>query len=425
MKKTFLFLSIFTIAALACNFSVNMSPSTEIPITPTLHGDPLAPTLIPTEILDAATTTPEIFIALTQAIPPYVQLNGVILAWQEAHLSDCDLPNCPPAPSGTRYLRITLQALNLPADQSLDYKNLPQGITIHDNTGTSTPFNRLVAYAPATQQLTLYFTVPEAANVFGLQWPAAAEIPLTLASTPQQPIFEGTGVSVTPLSIVLSSQLASGARGSEFPRVDREDAAWFEKTPGHIQLKLEGYRLQGKFHQPQFYVYPALAYAELVPTAFESMHRLNNIRSKPGALISAEQLPAVPFFNAQQVFASNIQALSFQNGWGVRFLTEYSQYAAPVNNHELFYHFQGVTSDGAYYVVGIFPITAPELAETSDAGAPLPAGGVPYLFMADPNTNMQSYYASITDVLNATPSEAFTPTINQLDLLIQSMRITP
>jgi hypothetical protein len=45
--------------------------------------------------------------------------------------------------------------------------------------------------------------------------------------------------------------------------------------------------------------------------------------------------------------------------------------------------------------------------------------------MADPNVDMQSYYASVTDLLNATPPEAFTPTINQLDSLIQSMRVTP
>jgi hypothetical protein len=144
----------------------------------------------------------------------------------------------------------------------------------------------------------------------------------------------------------------------------------------------------------------------------------------PNTSISVDQLPAVPFFNAAQIFASNVQTISFQNGDGVRFLTEYSQFAAPVNNHELIYHFQGFTSDGEYYIIAMLPVTAPVLADTSDAEAPLPPGGVPYPFMADPNADMQSYYASITDLLNATPSDAFSPTIYQLDSLIQSMRIT-
>ena len=83
---------------------------------------------------------------------------------------------------------------------------------------------------------------------------------------------------------------------------------------------------------------------------------MNNILGAPGAPIAVAQLPTVPFFNAQQAFASNIQILSFQNGRGVRFLTEYAQYPVSANNQDLFYHFQGLTSDGAYYIIAILPI---------------------------------------------------------------------
>jgi hypothetical protein len=227
------------------------------------------------------------------------------------------------------------------------------------------------------------------------------------------------------LSFDIPSSVASGASGKEYPRNDSEDAAYWDKTPGHLQVSLNDYYvLQGKFHQPQIYVYPAMPYVELVPAAFESMHRLRNVMNDPG-ILNVDQLPAVPFFNAAQVFASNIQAVSFQNGSGIRFLTEYAQYAAPVNNHELIYHFQGFTNDGEYYIIAILPITAPVLAETSDAGAPLPPGGIPYPFMADPNADMHAYYASITDLLNATSPDAFTPSISQLDALIQSIRVAP
>ena len=163
----------------------------------------------------------------------------------------------------------------------------------------------------------------------------------------------------------------------------------------------------------------------MLPAAFESIHRLDNILYPPGGPDLNNPLPAIPFFNDQQVFASNVKVISFQNGQGVRFLTQYAQYSAPANNHDLFYEFQGVTRDGAYYIVAILPIRNPMLAETSDAGAPLPVGGVPYSYMIDPNTDMQLYYRSVTDVLNATPADTFTPTLNQLDQLIQSMSITP
>ena len=262
------------------------------------------------------------------------------------------------------------------------------------------------------------------------QIPASAtSIPATLAPNPTStalgPSREGVEVSAGPLSIVLQPGIASGVRGSQFARADGPELPYWSLTPGHTQLKLEGYVLQGKSHEPQIYVYPALEYAEMVPGAFESIHRLDNILYSPGGPAINDELPAVPFFNSQQAFASNIQLVSFQNGQGVRFLTEYAQYAVSANNHELFYHFEGVTRNGAYYIVAVLPITAPVLAETSDGGAPLPPGGIPYSYFADPHADMRGYYAAVTDLLNSTAPDAFTPTISKLDALIESMRVTP
>jgi hypothetical protein len=262
-------------------------------------------------------------------------------------------------------------------------------------------------------------------NATPTEIPASATmLPATAIPTALPPTSEEVEVSIDPLSLVLSPELASGARGLQIPRAEGQNVAPWEVTPGHTILKLEGYRLPGKSQPPQIYVYPAQAYAELYPGAFESLHRLDNLLGNPGAPISAEQLPAVPFFNAQQAFASQIQVVSFQNGRGVRFLTEYAQYPVSANNQDLFYQFQGLTSDGAYYIIAILPISNPNLAETSDPGAALPPAGVPYLYYANPNADMPGYYSAVTVLLNAAPQETFTPTLNQLDLLIQSMRIT-
>ncbi len=243
--------------------------------------------------------------------------------------------------------------------------------------------------------------------------------------TAQPTESQGMAVTYPPLSLIVPPEVATGASGSEQPRVDSEDAAWWQKTPGHLLVNLGDYSvLQGKTHRPQITVYPALEYAELVPAAFEAIHRLDNILY---GSINPEQgnLPAAPFINAQQSFASNIQVLSFQNGSGVRFVTQYDQYAAPANNQDLFYQFQGVTRDGAYYIVAIFPITTPMLAETSAADAPLPAGGIVYPDMMDTNADFPGYYAAVTGLLNTQPPEAFAPTLDQLDELVQSMLVAP
>lgn len=246
-----------------------------------------------------------------------------------------------------------------------------------------------------------------------------------VTATVSVPVFDGTEISVEPLSIILSPQLASGAHGTQVPPAQGDTVAPWEVTPGHTILELEGYPLQGKFHTPTIYVYPADAYGELFPPAYESIRNLVNIQYNPGMPISNEQLPHVPFFNAAQIFSSNVQFISFRNGQGVRFLTEYAQYSAPVNNHELFYHFQGLTSDRAYYVVAILPVTVPVLAETDDVGAVIPPGGVAFPDINDPNADWHGYYASVEFLLNNTAPEAFNPTINQLDLLIQSILIAP
>jgi hypothetical protein len=250
-------------------------------------------------------------------------------------------------------------------------------------------------------------------------------VPTTAASTSQPPSVDGVSVTYGPLGFDLPSGIAGGFVGNQFPRAEGDNVAPWEVTPGHTRITLDGYLLQGKFHQPQIFVYPATEYALMYPAAFESIHRLNNILYSPDAPNLSEPLPGVPFFNAAQIFASNVQAISFQGGSGVRFVTQYAQNAMPVNNHELFYHFQGLSRNGAYYIIAIFPVTAPVLAESNDPGAVLPPGGIPYPDIINTDVGTQGYYVSVTDLLNATSPDAFTPSLNQLDALIQSMLIAP
>ncbi|MEJ2599432.1 MAG: hypothetical protein P8Z00_13940 [Anaerolineales bacterium] len=263
----------------------------------------------------------------------------------------------------------------------------------------------------------------------------ATEIPASATPLPATPIpstevpaatpsnLEAASVTYGPLSFILPAELGSGITGSQLPPAEGEGVAPWDVTPGHTQITLEGYPLQEKFHQPQIFVYPATAYAELFPGAFESIHRLDNILYDPAGINLDQPLPFVPFFNAAQIFASNVQAVSFQGGGGVRFVTEYAQATVTVNNHDLFYNFQGLSRDGTYYIIAIFPITAPNLAETNDLSAPVPPGGVTFPDINSANPDIQGYYAAITDLLNGTDPKAFSPTLGQLDALIQSMQI--
>ena len=91
----------------------------------------------------------------------------------------------------------------------------------------------------------------------------------------------------------------------------------------------------------------------------------------------AHPLPPGRCFNPGHVIASNIDTIPFQNGSGVRFLTEYAQYFAYVNNTDLFYHYQGLTADGQYYVIVILPLTAPVLPPDSNPQNTIPPVALP------------------------------------------------
>ena len=155
------------------------------------------------------------------------------------------------------------------------------------------------------------------------------------------------------------------------------------------------------------------------------MHRLNNILGSPGTNISNEQLPVLPFLNEIQTFAAKIQVMPFQNGQGVRFLTEYGQSATSANNQDLFYQFQGLTDDGMDYITAVLPITSTDLSESNDPAAAVPMGGVDFPTMGDPNADWEGYYTAVTELLNATPLENFYPAIDQLDALIKSIQVIP
>ncbi len=236
---------------------------------------------------------------------------------------------------------------------------------------------------------------------------------------PTNTISTGNVVTLNNVSLTLPAGLANNAEVETIPAATDPNTATWELAPAHLKITLTGYLLQGKFLEPQILVYPADEYAQVNSFAAEQIDRLKKILA--GSPLLKETMPVVPSFNAVQQIAANMQVLPFQSGSGIRMLTQYDQYPAPINNHELFYHFEGLTSDGKYYIIAVLPVTAPILPEDEKADSPVPAGGVP--FPADTGPN-DVYYTSVTEKLISLPPDSFTPSLNTLDALIQSILVT-
>ena len=238
----------------------------------------------------------------------------------------------------------------------------------------------------------------------------------TIISTPT--FVDGSVVTINNVSLVIPEELANDAL-TEMISAKTDGAPW-ELVPEHLKIVLTGYQLQGKFHEPQIFVFRADEYAQVNPIAAEQIDRLKKILA--GSPPLKETLPTVPFFNAEMQIAANVQMITFQSGSGVRHLTQYAQYLAPINNNELIYQFAGLTADEQYYIAGILPISAPILAENEKPDAPVPTDGVPIPTDVGPN---DGYYASITEKLVSLDSDSYTPSLSTLDALIQSILVNP
>lgn len=247
---------------------------------------------------------------------------------------------------------------------------------------------------------------------------SATVVDSTEAATEAATQAGGTSISYEGVSFAIPNGVAVNATTEKITAVEANSGAPWEIAPTHLRFTLTEYQLQGKFHEPRIFVYPAEEYAQSNPGAAEQINRLKNILA--GATPMQETLPTVPFFNATPQIAANIKIIPFQNGGGVRWLTQYAQYAAPINNHELFYHFQGLSSDGKSYIIAVLPITAPMLPEDEKPEATIPEGGIPIPTDVGPN---DVYYFSVIEKLNSLSPDAFTPSLDALDALIQSILV--
>ena len=258
----------------------------------------------------------------------------------------------------------------------------------------------------------------------------AASLACNLAGSPASPAPAYTAtpapqlsipISATPIKLVIPPGLATGASAETIDVVTENTGAPWDVAPAHLQLTLQGYFIQTTFHVPQLFVYPAQQYAGLNESAAETLKRLKAVLAAPGVHYQNEALPRVPFFNAGQVFAAQQKILRFSGGSGVRFVTQYGQDVSPINNGGLFYHFEGLTDDGNYYIVGVLPVNLPFLAADNNPDSPVSSKGIPFPPASSPGSSFEDYFKRVSDLIDAASPDEFSPSLSTLDTLIQSI----
>jgi hypothetical protein len=180
--------------------------------------------------------------------------------------------------------------------------------------------------------------------------------------------------------------------------------------PEYRRLTLQGYPVANHLHKPQIFVYPAGGLAAANENAGKTVTELQALLQTQQA---GDQLPFLPPFNAAQVMHAQVQYLDFKSGKGVRFLTQFDQAPLPINNYELFYTFQGLSSDGKYYIAAVLPVTNPELPASSEVSEQ----------QAETLNDFPNYISGVVSLLNQQPADSFTPDLNKLDALMGSIEV--
>lgn len=222
----------------------------------------------------------------------------------------------------------------------------------------------------------------------------------------------GKAINFGKISFVIPTGVATGSSEIKKEAIPpSEGMPWWEVRPASVEYELIDYALTGTFHDAKIYVYPIAEYIAMNDSVAEMIGKLQSINANPTQPLP-ERLPYLPTWNAGPMFYSNHGEVNFQNGTGIRYITEHSQFPHLITNNGMFYTFQGITNDGLYYVSAVLPINIEFLN-----GYPTPTDQGDFVFI-------ENEVKKMTDQLNNSSPESFTPSITALDALIQSITVT-
>lgn len=256
---------------------------------------------------------------------------------------------------------------------------------------------------------------------------ATPEAPAELAeSTPVADYPGAEWVEAGGLRFLLPAEVASAVTETQVEAVPFDPEVMISSTyPAHSQIDFVDYLPEDLpeinrnfFFEPVIRVFDTADFQEYEPEdgsiGYPGQLGLllgileGTIRRSPDTL-----LPYLPLVNAAQVFRSREQAVTFNGGRGLVYLTTFAQDVFPATEGTVQLTFQGITDDGSKYISAVFPldtsILPDEIGEDFDYEA----------FSA----NYEAYLTETREALDALPADAFAPQLDALLALIGSIEV--
>jgi LysM repeat protein len=221
---------------------------------------------------------------------------------------------------------------------------------------------------------------------------------------------------LTPDQVSFDPQgLAEFVEGLVVPAMPYNDSAPTESAghPDHLVFLFDD--------EVRLAIYPVAEYRAIWDGGENS--QVSDQVDRLGALLAEREttptppMPILPPSPAVNDLATQFDYLDFANGSGVRYVGRAAQEAGPVTNDGLSYYFQGITSDGQFYVSFVFPMWTFSLPDSSD--------DVPAEALAQIENDYDAYLQQATDALNGlSDSELdWLPPLSMLDALVGSIAI--
>jgi hypothetical protein len=256
--------------------------------------------------------------------------------------------------------------------------------------------------------------------------PAPAQNTSQPAETPaapsaaETPAPSGKLVSTNGVEFTIPTGLGTDASGTIIPEVVDQ----MTEFPAYLEFTLQGYTPTTEYSKPQVRVIPIQELAKK-NQGQDTLVKLRAILANPVANPSPDitAMPSSDTF-ATVVAAANLKPLSPSGINGVRMLAGFGGMAVmPITGDRVMYQFQGLTTDGKFYVAVRMPLSVPFLSP--DGIAPVPADGVQ--FNMDTMSSAGAYEAYAKQVSErlaaAEAAGTLSPSIALMDTFVQSLTV--
>lgn len=200
----------------------------------------------------------------------------------------------------------------------------------------------------------------------------------------------------------------------------------YTNMPEHIAVgfgKLPFYKGKDFEFAPEITTHSVDAYSRIFdpeqkpsPSLLSNVALIRKLSEKSGDYKSGSPLPFVPFIDASQQVTIGFKPLSFTNGKGFRFVTQYGFEAGLINQSQLVYIFQGITDDGKTYVLATFPVSLKGLPKADDKKHL----GFDTSNYADFELKQKEYFQKASEWLIKN-ADQMTPSLATLDVVMSSI----